>query len=72
VGMDRLAASYNWLPNAPPRFGVGLARQSGAETQPLGEPLWKKDTADLAYVDRTEHNDTISMPARKPPRVGFG
>ncbi len=34
-----LATSYNWQPNGPPRFGVGLARQSGADTQPLGGPL---------------------------------
>jgi hypothetical protein len=44
--MDRLTASYNWLPNGPPRFGVGLARQSGADTQPQGEPLRKGDNAE--------------------------
>jgi hypothetical protein len=44
--MDCLAASYNWLLNGPPRFGVGLARQSGADTQPLGEPLQKNDSVE--------------------------
>ena len=47
--MDSLTASYNWLPNGPPRFGVGQRdkavlirnrRESrfGSETMQYGRP----------------------------------
>ena len=31
-----------------------------------------RSTADLAYVVRTEHDDTISMREHKPPPAGLG
>ena len=71
--MDCLAASYNWPPNGPPRFGVGLARQSGADTQPLGGPHRRRnenDAADRAYVVRTTDNNTTSVRGLHTPSGG--
>ena len=75
MGMDCLAASYNRLPNGPPRFGVGLARQSGAETQPLGGPHGRRkesNAANLASVVRTEDNNTTPIRGLHTPSSGIG
>src|SRR5450759_3136134 len=68
--MDCLTASYNWLPNEPPRFSVGLARQSGADTQPQGGPLRNADkvsATDLAYVLRTKPMVQLACGMSTPP-----
>ena len=74
VGMDCLAASYNRLPNGPPRFGVGLVRQSGAETQPLGGPHGRRkesNAANLASVVRTGDNNTTPVRGLYTPSSGI-
>ena len=62
--MDRLTASYNWLPNEPPRFGVGQ-RDKAVLIRNRRESRFGRETmlstADQAYVVRTEHDDTIRL-----------
>jgi hypothetical protein len=70
--MDSLVASYNWLPNGPPRFDVGqrdkaVLIRSRRESRFGSETMLS--TADLAYVVSTKHDYTIRVLIVSTPRV---